>query len=69
MLDNVLAYQCASNNVFEDVNYIVYFTSEEWLEVKKCVIFYIYFLIIKFMSGSSYVISNLYFIEVWQIEC
>ncbi|KAG5007018.1 hypothetical protein JHK85_025560 [Glycine max] len=59
MLESALLYHCAFSSLeFEDKSYVNCPTNEEWDRGEKCLIF-----------GSSYPTSNIYFMQVWKIEC
>ncbi|KAE8702174.1 Detected protein of unknown function [Hibiscus syriacus] len=71
MLESALPYRRALTNLaFEDVIYKDCPNHEEWdKEEKMCLFLHPFFLITELMSGSSYATSNLYFAQVWEIEC
>lgn len=71
MLESAFAYRRAFEDLaFEDRNYKYCPTNEEWSRGDKlCEFLRPFYVITNLMSGSSYPTSNLYFFQVWRIEC
>lgn len=71
MLQSALVYRRAFYSLsLRDSNFKCCPTSEEWRRAETmCEILKPFFTITNLMSGSSYPTSNLYFGEIWKIEC
>ena len=71
MLESAIVYRRAfSSLAFEDRSYLYCPTNEEWERGQKmCDFLRPFFQITELISGSSYPIANLYFMQVWKIEC
>ena len=71
MLKSTLVYRHAFCSLaFEDESYWSCPTNEEWERRQKICNFLCPFIqITKLIFGSSYPTSNLYFMQVWKIEC
>uniref|UniRef100_A0A0R0KPL8 HAT C-terminal dimerisation domain-containing protein n=1 Tax=Glycine max TaxID=3847 RepID=A0A0R0KPL8_SOYBN len=71
MLESALVYRHAfCSLVFDDRSYSSCPTNEEWERGQKmCDFLRPFFQITELISGSSYPMSNLYFMQVWKIEC
>ncbi|KAL3649077.1 hypothetical protein CASFOL_005480 [Castilleja foliolosa] len=71
MLESALKYRDAFHRLsLTDKNYIFLPSDEEWARTEKMLNFLRpFYEITKLISGSSYPTSNLYFVEVWKIEC
>jgi len=71
MLESDLVYRRAFCSLaFDDMSYSSYPTNEEWERGEKmCDFRRPFFQITELISGSSYPTSNLYFMQVWKIEC
>nr|KYP59783.1 Putative AC transposase [Cajanus cajan] len=66
MLESALSYQRAFTSLaFEDRSYLNCPTNEEWDKRRKNP----FYQITELLYGSSYPTYNLYFIQVWKIEC
>nr|GLL29980.1 zinc finger BED domain-containing protein RICESLEEPER 2-like [Ipomoea trifida] len=60
----------ASANDVMDRNYKCCPSDEEWSRGERmCAFLYPFYAITNLISGSSYPTSNLYFLQVWKIEC
>ncbi|XP_061346161.1 zinc finger BED domain-containing protein RICESLEEPER 2-like, partial [Gastrolobium bilobum] len=71
MLDSALIYQCVFSILeFNDRNYKYCPSLDEWDRGEKLKGFLKPFYdITELISGTSYPIANLYFLQVWQIQC
>ena len=71
MLESALVYRRAFCSLaFDDRSYSSCPTNEEWERGQKmCDFLRPFFQITELISGSSYPTSNLYFMQVWKIEC
>jgi len=71
MLQSVVKYQRDSENLrLVDENYKYYPSEEAWKRAKKITVFLSpFYEITNLMSSSSYPTSNLYFFQVWKIQC
>ncbi|KAL3646943.1 hypothetical protein CASFOL_009487 [Castilleja foliolosa] len=71
MLESALAYRRAFSTLsYNDRNYKYCPSNEEWTRGHKmCEFLRPFNVITNLMSGSSYPTSNLYFMQVWKIEC
>ena len=70
-LESALKYEIAFQKLhLTDINYKFYPTPEEWRRGSQiCKFLNSFYTITTLMSGQSYPTSNLYFIQVWRIEC
>ena len=71
MLKSVLLYQRTFSSLeFEDRGYVNCPTNEEWDKGEKmCEFLHSFYEITELISGCFYPTSNLYFMQVWKIEC
>lgn len=71
MLDSAIKYKKAFSSLpLSDRTYTSCPTTEEWTKVEKLNEFLEpFYEITNLMSGSSYSTSNLYFMQVWKVEC
>ncbi|XP_019173487.1 PREDICTED: zinc finger BED domain-containing protein RICESLEEPER 2-like [Ipomoea nil] len=71
MLDSAIRYRRVFCSLeLQDRNYKCCPSNEEWSRAEKmCAFLYPFYAITNLISGSSYPTSNLYFLQVWKIEC
>jgi hypothetical protein len=71
MLDSALKYKRAFTHLhLYDDNYRFCPSAEEWKRGEKiCVFLHPFYETTKLISGTSYPTSNLYFLQVWKIQC
>ena len=70
MLESAIKYHRAFNSLtFNDISYRLCPSNEEWERAKKmCAFLAPFYYITNLISGSSYPTSNLYFMQVYNIE-
>nr|GMD78422.1 zinc finger BED domain-containing protein RICESLEEPER 2-like [Ipomoea batatas] len=71
MLDSAIRYRRGFCSLeLQDRNYKCCPSDEEWSRGEKmCAFLYPFYAITNLIFGSSYPTSNLYFLQVWKIEC
>lgn len=71
MLESAIKYRRAFSSLqLVDRNYKLAPTNEEWTKGEKmCEFLRPFYVMTNLISGSSYPTSNLYFMQVWKIEC